>query len=223
MLVHYVTVRCTCSGSAAGVPLQVVRLEYSLTGDQGFKAPGLAGSPGRPFATGRPRACSGGLSSISSTIGSSLARYRRPPGAAISLDNIMLIGQFYGSLIRSVMTRAPTPSAQAPLDRGARVGITRTKFQKRVSVAFGFPRRMDSRCKLGWRDCAERGYVAGQKLKIEYRYSQAQTKRIPALVSDLVAFGPLRAQCGNLGPQHPVSSRFCQPLSEPRNDAGRRP
>src|SRR5216684_8325800 len=36
----------------------------------------------------------------------------------------------------------------------------------------------------------ERGYVAGQNLQIEYRYSQAQSERIPALVAELVAFGP---------------------------------
>jgi putative tryptophan/tyrosine transport system substrate-binding protein len=36
----------------------------------------------------------------------------------------------------------------------------------------------------------ERGYVVGQNLQIEYRYSQAQTERIPALVSELVALSP---------------------------------
>jgi putative ABC transport system substrate-binding protein len=36
----------------------------------------------------------------------------------------------------------------------------------------------------------ERGYVLGQNLQIEYRYPQAQTERIPALVAELVAFGP---------------------------------
>jgi len=36
----------------------------------------------------------------------------------------------------------------------------------------------------------ERGYVVGRNLQIEYRYSQARTERIPALVSELVAFGP---------------------------------
>jgi putative ABC transport system substrate-binding protein len=36
----------------------------------------------------------------------------------------------------------------------------------------------------------ERGYVAGRNLQVEYRYSQAQTERIPALVAELVAFGP---------------------------------
>jgi putative ABC transport system substrate-binding protein len=36
----------------------------------------------------------------------------------------------------------------------------------------------------------ERGYVVGGNLQIEYRYSHAQTERIPALVAELVAFGP---------------------------------
>src|SRR6267142_1606669 len=36
----------------------------------------------------------------------------------------------------------------------------------------------------------ERGYVVGRNLQIEYRYSQAQAARIPALVAELVALGP---------------------------------
>jgi putative ABC transport system substrate-binding protein len=36
----------------------------------------------------------------------------------------------------------------------------------------------------------ERGYVVGRNLQIEYRYSQAQTERIPALLAELIAFGP---------------------------------
>ena len=36
----------------------------------------------------------------------------------------------------------------------------------------------------------ERGDVVGRDLQVEYRYSQAQTERIPALVAELVAFGP---------------------------------
>jgi putative tryptophan/tyrosine transport system substrate-binding protein len=36
----------------------------------------------------------------------------------------------------------------------------------------------------------ERGYVAGGNLQIEYRYSQGRTEQIPALVAELVAFGP---------------------------------
>ena len=35
----------------------------------------------------------------------------------------------------------------------------------------------------------ERGHFVGQNLQIEYRYSQAQTERIPALVAELVALG----------------------------------
>jgi putative ABC transport system substrate-binding protein len=36
----------------------------------------------------------------------------------------------------------------------------------------------------------ERGYVVGRNLQIEYRYSQARTEQIPALVAKLIAFGP---------------------------------
>src|ERR1700730_14635225 len=36
----------------------------------------------------------------------------------------------------------------------------------------------------------ERGYVVGRNLQIEYRYSQARTEQIPALVAELVALGP---------------------------------
>jgi putative ABC transport system substrate-binding protein len=36
----------------------------------------------------------------------------------------------------------------------------------------------------------ERGYVVGPNLRIEYRFSQGRTEQIPALVAELVAFGP---------------------------------
>jgi putative tryptophan/tyrosine transport system substrate-binding protein len=36
----------------------------------------------------------------------------------------------------------------------------------------------------------ERGYVVGGNLQIEYRYSQGRNEQIPALVAELVAFGP---------------------------------
>jgi putative ABC transport system substrate-binding protein len=36
----------------------------------------------------------------------------------------------------------------------------------------------------------EFGYVVGRNIQVEYRYSQARTERIPALVAELVAFGP---------------------------------
>jgi len=36
----------------------------------------------------------------------------------------------------------------------------------------------------------EHGYVIGKNLQIEYRYSQAQNERIPALVAELVALAP---------------------------------
>jgi putative ABC transport system substrate-binding protein len=36
----------------------------------------------------------------------------------------------------------------------------------------------------------ERGYLAGQNLQIEYRYTQGRTEGLPALVAGLVALGP---------------------------------
>jgi putative ABC transport system substrate-binding protein len=36
----------------------------------------------------------------------------------------------------------------------------------------------------------EHGYGVGENLQIEYRYSRAQPEQIPALVAELVAFGP---------------------------------
>jgi putative ABC transport system substrate-binding protein len=36
----------------------------------------------------------------------------------------------------------------------------------------------------------ERGYVVGGNLQIEYRYSQGRSGQMPALVAELVAFGP---------------------------------
>ena len=36
----------------------------------------------------------------------------------------------------------------------------------------------------------ERGYVVGRNLQIEHRYSQGRNEQIPALVAELVAFGP---------------------------------
>lgn len=36
----------------------------------------------------------------------------------------------------------------------------------------------------------EHGYVLGQNLRIEYRYTQARNDQIPALVAELAAFGP---------------------------------
>src|SRR5260370_35408745 len=35
-----------------------------------------------------------------------------------------------------------------------------------------------------------RGYVVGRNLQVEYRYSPARSEQIPALVAELVAFGP---------------------------------
>jgi putative tryptophan/tyrosine transport system substrate-binding protein len=36
----------------------------------------------------------------------------------------------------------------------------------------------------------DRGYVVGQNLQIEYRYFKGRTEQIPALLAELVAFGP---------------------------------
>jgi putative tryptophan/tyrosine transport system substrate-binding protein len=36
----------------------------------------------------------------------------------------------------------------------------------------------------------ERGYVVGRNLQIEYRYTQGRTEGLPALVAELIAFGP---------------------------------
>jgi putative ABC transport system substrate-binding protein len=55
----------------------------------------------------------------------------------------------------------------------------------------------------------ERGYVVGQNLQIEYRYSQAQTERIPALVAELVAFGP--EVIITAGPQNAVAVHAAAP------------
>ncbi len=44
--------------------------------------------------------------------------------------------------------------------------------------------------KLWLEGLGEHGYVVGQNLQVEYRYWQARTERIPALVAELVAFGP---------------------------------
>src|SRR4029077_12648144 len=44
---------------------------------------------------------------------------------------------------------------------------------------------------LAWLEgLRERGYVVGENLQIEYRYSRAQPELIPALVAELVALGP---------------------------------
>jgi putative tryptophan/tyrosine transport system substrate-binding protein len=55
----------------------------------------------------------------------------------------------------------------------------------------------------------ERGYVVGRNLQIEYRYSQGQTERIPALVAELVAFGPEVIVSG--GPPNTVAVHAAAP------------
>jgi putative tryptophan/tyrosine transport system substrate-binding protein len=56
----------------------------------------------------------------------------------------------------------------------------------------------------------ERGYVVGRNLQIEYRYSQAQAERIPALVAELVAFAPEVIISG--GPQDAVAVHAAAPM-----------
>jgi putative tryptophan/tyrosine transport system substrate-binding protein len=55
----------------------------------------------------------------------------------------------------------------------------------------------------------ERGYVVGRNLQIEYRYSQAQTERIPALLAELVALGPQVIVA--LNPQNAVAVHAAAP------------
>src|SRR5205823_12114050 len=55
----------------------------------------------------------------------------------------------------------------------------------------------------------ERGYVVGRNLQVEYRYNQAQTERIPALVAELVAFGPEVIVAA--APQNAVAVRAAAP------------
>src|ERR1700730_14766069 len=55
----------------------------------------------------------------------------------------------------------------------------------------------------------ERGYVVGPNLQIEYRFSQGRTEQIPALVAELVAFGPEVIVA--LGPQNVVAVHSAAP------------
>jgi len=55
----------------------------------------------------------------------------------------------------------------------------------------------------------ERGYVPGQNLRIEYRYTQAQNEQIPALVAELAAFGPEVIVAAN--PQNAVAVHTAAP------------
>jgi putative ABC transport system substrate-binding protein len=55
----------------------------------------------------------------------------------------------------------------------------------------------------------EHGYVGGRNLQIEYRYSQAQSERIPALVAELVALGP--EVIVTVGPQQTVAVHAAAP------------
>jgi putative tryptophan/tyrosine transport system substrate-binding protein len=56
---------------------------------------------------------------------------------------------------------------------------------------------------------SERGYALGQNLQIEYRYSQARTEQIPALVAELAAFGPEVIVAAN--PQNVVAVHAAAP------------
>src|SRR6266478_8965563 len=82
MLVYYVTARCTCSGSAAAVPLQVARPECSQTVGTGGRR---ASKP--PLSKQPPTQRSGGPRPASSTI-------RRPPNTSISLNILGYLGNF---------------------------------------------------------------------------------------------------------------------------------
>ena len=55
----------------------------------------------------------------------------------------------------------------------------------------------------------EHGYVGGRNLQIEYRYSQAQSERIPALVAELIALGP--EVIVTVGPQQTVAVHAAAP------------
>jgi putative tryptophan/tyrosine transport system substrate-binding protein len=55
----------------------------------------------------------------------------------------------------------------------------------------------------------EHGYVGGRNLQIEYRYSRAQSERIPALVAELVALGP--EVIVTVGPQQTVAVHAAAP------------
>jgi len=57
----------------------------------------------------------------------------------------------------------------------------------------------------------ERGYVVGGNLQIEYRYSQGRTEQIPALVAELVAFGPEVIVA--TGPQNTVAVHAAAPTA----------
>jgi putative ABC transport system substrate-binding protein len=55
----------------------------------------------------------------------------------------------------------------------------------------------------------ERGYVVGQNLLVEYRYSQARTDRLAAIVTELAAFGPEVIVAAN--PQNAVTVHTTAP------------
>jgi putative ABC transport system substrate-binding protein len=56
----------------------------------------------------------------------------------------------------------------------------------------------------------ERGYVVGWNVQVEYRYSQARTEQIPALVAELLAFNP-EVIVTSGGPQNPVAVHAVAP------------
>jgi putative ABC transport system substrate-binding protein len=61
----------------------------------------------------------------------------------------------------------------------------------------------------GWLEgLREHGYVEGQNLQIEYRYSRARTEQIPTLVAELAAFGP---EVIVAGPQNVVAVHTLAP------------
>jgi putative ABC transport system substrate-binding protein len=83
----------------------------------------------------------------------------------------------------------------------------------------------------------ERGYVEGQNLQIEYRYFQGRAELIPALLAELIAFGPEIIVTGNsvsataihaaaptipmvfVGPGDPVALGLVESLAHPGGNA----
>src|SRR6266404_6299040 len=74
----------------------------------------------------------------------------------------------------SLILFASQAGGQQPVHRIGVLGTTETPEQTRALLE-------------GLR---ERGYVVGRNLQVEYRYNQGRNEQIPALVAELVAFGP---------------------------------
>src|SRR5216117_2928291 len=92
LVVCHIAVRCICSGSAAGFPLQVAM--------RGCGRPAPAG-------IGRPRTCCGGVPLATSTICASFA-LATPTGRRDQPSYIILIRQFHGCPIRNLLRPSPS-------------------------------------------------------------------------------------------------------------------